>query len=214
MSIVVVLDRTELLLWTILAKFESLALLQYSLYVIDLDTPEKQQLVDMLLSTIPSDEALETTTLSLPVANLLADATSTDKFHILIVQGLILELLGQTIYQSFADNDLASQTTRGLCVLGLKASRDNTAKLPKLFAEKVGSGDELFQAFITVSRPVISHLDELGQGLEEQFSKRFGISYADLMGDFMAELIPVCVELGMDRRRLVAYLTGALMGTS
>lgn len=214
MSVVVVLDRTELLLWTILAKFESLALLQYSLYVIDLDTPEKQQLVDMLLSTIPSDEALETTTLSLPVENLLADATSTDKFHILIVQGLILELLGQTIYRSFADNDLASQTTRGLCVLGLKASSDNTAKLPKLFAEKVGSGDELFQAFITVSRPVISHLDELGQGLEEQFSKRFGISYADLMGDFMAELIPVCVELGMDRRRLVAYLTGALMGTA
>ncbi len=214
MSVVVVLDRTELLLWTILAKFESLALLQYSLYVIDLDTPEKQQLVDMLLSTIPSDEALETTTLSLPVENLLADATSTDKFHILIVQGLILELLGQTIYRSFADNDLASQTTRGMCVLGLKASSDNTAKLPKLFAEKVGSGDELFQAFITVSRPVISHLDELGQGLEEQFSKRFGISYADLMGDFMAELIPVCVELGMDRRRLVAYLTGALMGTA
>lgn len=211
MSVTVELDRTELLLWTILQKFESLALMQYKLHELSLDTPEKRTLVGVLNSRVPSDEALETTTLSVPVTELLADAIGADESHTLIVQGLLLELLGQTIYQSFAQNSSVSPDTRALCVLGLKASQANRTRLPELFAEKIGKGEDFFQAFITASRPVIKHLDGLGEGLDEHFSMRFGLHYTDLIGEFVAELISACIELGMDRRKLMGSLTDALM---
>ena len=76
----------------------------------------------------------------------------------------------------------------------------------------MGIGEQLFQTFATVSRPVIMHLDALGERMDSHFNERFGVTFADLMGEFVAELVPICVELGVERRKIVGHLTGVLMG--
>jgi len=212
MSTIIGIDRSELLLWAILGSFESLALRQYELNVPLLATMEKRALVDLLTSRVSSSEVLEETELASPIKELVASATGSDAVHTLIVQGLLLELLGQTIYKSFGENELVSAATCALCADGLTASLAITEKVPKLITEKIGTGEDLFQALMTVSRPVLRHLDTLGEGLDQHFCERFSISFADLMGEFAAEFIPACAELGLERRKLVGYLTGALMG--
>jgi hypothetical protein len=212
MSTIVELDKTELLLWTILKEFESLALQQYLLHLPSLATAEKKELVHSLASRVPTDEALRDTNLFAPLEELLAAAKSSDAAQTLIVQGLLLELLGRTIYGAFVQNAAACEDTRAMCAAGLEASEANQTKIAELVSQKIGAGDEVFQAFMTSGRPVISRLEGLGDGVDEHFAKRFGLRFADLVGEFVAELIPCCVELGMDRRKLMGSLAGALMG--
>ena len=52
----------------------------------------------------------------------------------------------------------------------------------------------------------------LSSAVDELFGKRFGLTFAELLGDFTAELLPACVELGMNRRKLVCHLAGVFMG--
>lgn len=206
------INKSELLLWTILRNFELLALKQYEKNVAVLATQEKRELVNLLSSQAPSDEALEEISLTQSIRNLLNSATGPDEIHTLIIQGLLLETLGRTIYQIFENNKVLSSSTRALCSTGLQAGRSVKTKIAKLIIEKMGIGEQLFQTFVTVSRPVIMHLDALGERLDQHLNERFNISFADLMGEFVAELIPLCVELGVERRKIVGHLTGVLMG--
>ena len=212
MNTTIGLDKSELLLWTILRNFETLALRQYELYVPVLATAEKKTLVELLVSQAPSNNALDGTNLSSSVKDLVISASGVDEVATLIIQGLLLEPLGQTIYQTFGQQNTISSFTQNLCSIGLVANKDNRKKTIKLIVNTIGEGDKLFQIFMTVTRPVLKHLDTLGEGLDEHFHERFQISFADLIGDFVSELIPICAELGIDRRKLIAYLTGALMG--
>ncbi len=206
------INKSELLLWTILRNFELLALKQYEKNVAILATDEKRELVDLLNSQAPSDEALDETSLTQSIRNLLNSATGPDEIHTLIIQGLLLETLGRTIYQIFENNKVLSLTTRSLCSKGLRAGGTVKTKICKLIIERMGIGEQLFQTFATVSRPVIMQLDALGERMDCHFNERFGVSFADLMGEFVAELIPLCVELGVERRKIVGHLTGVLMG--
>jgi hypothetical protein len=206
------INKSELLLWTILRNFELLALKQYEKFAGILVTNEKRELVELLNSQAPSDEALEETSLTQPISNLLKSATGPDETHTLIIQGLLLETLGRTIYQLFENNNVLSSSTRSLCATGLRAGGSVKNKIKKLIAEKAGIGEQLFQTFIIISRPVILQLEALGERMDSHFNERFGVSFADLMGEFVAELIPLCVELGVDRRKIVGHLTAVLMG--
>jgi hypothetical protein len=206
------ISKSELLLWTILRNFELLALKQYEKNVAVLATDEKRELVNLLSSQAPSDEVLEETSLAQSIRNLINSATGPDEKHTLIIQGLLLETLGRTIYQIFENNNALSGATRSLCSKGLRAGGSIKSTIYKLIAEKMGIGEQLFQTFATISRPVIMHLDALGERMDQHFNERFGVSFADLMGEFVAELIPICVELGVDRRKIVGHLTGVLMG--
>jgi hypothetical protein len=38
------------------------------------------------------------------------------------------------------------------------------------------------------------------------------LRFADIIGDFVADLVPTCGKLGMDRRKVMSHLAGALMG--
>jgi hypothetical protein len=79
---------------------------------------------------------------------------------------------------------------------------------------RIGTGEALLQAIMTESAPLLRTLDELGEGIDATFLERYGVSFADLMGDVAAELIATCIELDVDRRKLVAFLTSALMGAA
>lgn len=206
------LDRTEALLWTILREFESLALAQYAATVPALLTREKEAVVALLGSRIDSDDELAGTQLALPMSDLVACATSANEAHVLITQGLLLESIGEAIYRTFGENSATSLPTRELCAIGLAASLRARAIVPGLLRSRIGCGDVLLQAIMDESAPLLRSLDALGEGLDEHFSERYNIGFADLMGDVAAELIALCTELDIDRRKLVAFLTGALMG--
>lgn len=211
-TIAVELDHNELLLWSVLLSFESLALRQYAAYATVLVTPEKRALVQSLNSQVPSAEALEETDLATPLKDVVLQATGASYVQTLIVQGLLLESVGHAFYQMLSANESISAATRALTGAGLKASESVTSKIPKLLSEEVGDRQELFQAFMTASKPVLKSLVGLGDGLDKHFSEQFGITFADLMGEFASDLISLCVQLGMERRKIVCYLTAALMG--
>lgn len=212
MNVIADLDRTEALLWTILAQFESLAARQYAATVPALLTPEKLAVVALLETRVRSSDELLQTRLASPVAALVGHATSSSEAHILIAQGLLLELMGEAIYRTFGENDVTSEATRGLCERGLAASLRARSLISDLLRSRIGTGDVLLQAFMTEAGPLLGALDALGEGIDEYFADRFNISFADLMGDVAAELLALCLDLDVDRRKLVAYLTGALMG--
>lgn len=96
------INKSELLLWTILRNFELLALKQYEKNVAVLATDEKRELVNLLNSQAPSDEALEETSLTQSIRNLLNSATGPDEVHTLIIQGVLLETLVRSIFTSFS----------------------------------------------------------------------------------------------------------------
>jgi hypothetical protein len=206
------LNESETLLWTILRNFEALALKQYENNIPNLATAQKKELVKLLISQVPTDTVLDSTNLAQPVNDLLIAATSDNKLDTLIIQGILLEVLGQTIYQTIKESDKFTETTHKLCNVGLTARASIKEKTHKLIIEKIGFGDNVYKAFINISRPVIICLDALGESLDQHFSEKFDISFSDLMGEFVAELVATTIELGMERRKVVAYLTSTLMG--
>ena len=44
------------------------------------------------------------------------------------------------------------------------------------------------------------------------FGERFGLTFSELLGEFTSELLPACVDLGMNRRMLICRLAGVFMG--
>ena len=66
--------------------------------------------------------------------------------------------------------------------------------------------------FAAVSYDVLSALDGLTDPVDRVFGERFGLRFADVMGEFTADLIGACTTLGMQRRKVVAHLAGAAMG--
>jgi len=138
--------------------------------------------------------------------------TSASEAHVLIAQGLFLEIIGEAIYRSFGQNAASSEPTRRLCASGSAACARARALVPDLLRARIGDGDVLLQAIMNEAAPLLRSLDDLGEGIDATFLERFGVSFADLMGDVAAELIAVCIDLGVDRRKFVAFLTSALMG--
>jgi uncharacterized protein YfiM (DUF2279 family) len=59
---------------------------------------------------------------------------------------------------------------------------------------------------------VLGALDGLADPVDRVFGERFGLRFADVMGEFTADLISTCTALGMQRRKVVAQLAGAAMG--
>ena len=66
--------------------------------------------------------------------------------------------------------------------------------------------------FAEASDDVLHKLDSVGEGVDEVFGSRFGLRFADIIGDFVADLVATCGKLGMDRRKVMSHLAGALMG--
>jgi hypothetical protein len=207
-----VVDRAELLLWALMRRFERLALERYAAHSPTLATPEKRSFVARL-DALPADEqALSASELGRPVEELLVHARSADEVATLIVQGLVLEQLGRAIYRVAEGTDRANDATRALAAQGGIASASVTAATSARVAECVGTGEKLYAVFAERSHDVIAALDALAEPVDRVFGERFGLRFADVMGEFAAELITACTALGMQRRKIVAHLAGACMG--
>jgi hypothetical protein len=208
----VIVDPLEDLFWAILRRFECAALLQYEGHAPELANPVKRAYVARLCERVPSDAQLEASDLAAPVRNLLGTAANDDEVTTLIVQGLFLEYLGRAIYRVASEQESMSPASRALSADGIAASELVVARSAQLLARRVPNGDERFTRFVDASRELVVRLDTLGEAVDQVFGEKFNLHFSDIMGDFTADLLPACVELGMTRRKVVAHLTGALMG--
>jgi hypothetical protein len=207
-----IVDRTELLLWALMRRFERLALEGYSAHSPTLATPEKRDFVARLEAVPADEEALAASELGGPVEHLLARARSADEVAVLIAQGLVLEQLGRAIYRVAEGTDRASSATRALAAAGGVASASVTAAASARIARHVGTAEQLYPVFADRSHDLIAALDALAEPVDRVFAGRFGLRFADVMGEFAAELITAATALGMQRRKVVAHLAGACMG--
>jgi len=205
-------DGTELLLWALMHKFERLAFERYTTHAPALATVEKLRFVARLDALEPDEAPLVASILAAPVEDLLARARSTDAVSALIVQGLVLEYLGQAIYRVAEDTEQASLASRALAADGRVASVSVTTKAATEIAERVGTHERLYAVFADRSEDVMAALDTLAEPVDEIFGERFGLRFGDVMGEFAAGLITACTALGMQRRKVVAHLAGACMG--
>jgi len=205
-------DPVERLLWTLMAEFERPALERYTTCAPTLATAEKQRFLARLASLGLDERALAASELAAPAKNLLAHAPSEGEVPVLIVQGLVLEHLGQAVYRIARSSSRVSNATRDLAASGLAASLSVTAAATARLAERVGTGDTLYPVFADISHEVIGALDALAEPVDRTFGERFGLRFADVMGEFVADLIGACTALGMQRRKVVAQLACASMG--
>ncbi len=206
------IEGTEPLFWALMLKFEGLALERYSAHTPRLATDEKRSFVASLHALETDEASLAASVLAPPVEELVARARSTNAVSALIVQGLVLEHLGQAIYRVAAETERASPASRALAAAGCAASRSVTTEASAEIAAHVGTADRLYAVFADTSEHVLAALDALAEPVDEVFGERFGLRFADVMGEFAAGLVTACTALGMQRRKVVAHLAGACMG--
>ena len=205
-------DGTESLFWALMHKFERLALERYTAHTPTLATDAKRRFVASLHALATDETPLAASVLAAPVEELLARARSTDAVSVLIVQGLVLEHLGQAIYRVATDTPKASPALRALAAAGHAASLSVTTAASAEIAARVGTHERLYAVFADTSDDVLAALDALAEPVDEVFGERFGLRFADVMGEFTAGLVTACTALGMQRRKIVAHLAGACMG--
>lgn len=206
-------DTDELLLWTIMRRFELQASEQYEAFAPQL-APLKAGVAAIVLS-IPGEEIqLEESILGAPMTALISSAAEIgDGQAVLVVQGLVLERVRQIVYASIVRLDGFSSRSKAIARVLEQVSAEVVRRTPELFAAVCAkSGQRPFSWFAEASDEVLHKLDAVGEGVDEIFSARFGLRFPDIIGDFVADLSPVCVKLGMERRNVLAHLAGALMG--
>jgi hypothetical protein len=205
-------DGQELLFWTLMRRFEAPALARYRSHAPVLATAEKTRFVEVLSAMEPRDDLLATHQLTAPTDTLLSRADGADEASTLIVEGLVLERLRLAIYRIAASIDRASDESRTFAAAGQRASGGVCAVAAERIAASLGTGEALFAVFAPKSHAVIGALDGLAEPVDRTFGERFGLHFAEVMGEFTAELIGACTELGMQRRKVVGHLTSVCMG--
>ncbi|HWP65060.1 MAG TPA: hypothetical protein VNO26_03995 [Candidatus Limnocylindria bacterium] len=209
-----VVDPDERFFWALMRRFETLAVDRYAALAPALLLDEKVRFVERLAADGADPAALAASPLEKPSGELLARAQqSRDEAATLLVQGIVLECLGQAIYRLVAGRtEGVSEASRQRAAEGLAASAAVTAAAGARIAERLGTGEPLYARFADVTYDVVAALDPLADPVDCVFGRRFGLRFADVMGEFTADLVGVCTGLGMQRRKVVAHLTGAAMG--
>jgi hypothetical protein len=206
-------DADEVLLWTIMRMFEVQASAQYQAFIPAL-AAEKSAAGPALRGIAGDEPRLQHTILWSPMKALLSSAS--DAGHdgaVLVIQGLVLERVRKIVYATLVALGTMSERSQSAARALERVSAEIVGRTPSLFAAFCArTGQAPFALFTEASDDVLHKLDAVGEGVDELFGARFGLRFPDIIGDFVAALVPVCVKLGMDRRNVMAHLAGALMG--
>jgi len=206
-------DADEVLLWTIMRMFEAQASAHYHAHVPGL-APLKNGVGPALRRVAGEELSLEQSILHHPMKALLGSADQVrDEGAVLVVQGLVLERVRQIVYATLLRLDDLSERSKSIARMLEQVSAEIIGRTPPLFAAACArTGQKPFSLFAEASDDVLHKLDAVGEGVDEIFGARFGLRFPDIIGDFVADLVPVCVKYGMERRNVMAHLAGALMG--
>lgn len=206
-------DPDEVLLWTIMRMFEVQASAQYHSHAPAL-APPKAGVGSALLDIAGDDLLLEQSILGPPMSALLKSAgEASGEPTIVVIQGLVLERVRRIVYTTFAGLDEVSERSRSIARILAQVSTEVIQRTPPLFAAACASSRQKpFSLFAEASDDVLHKLDAVGEGVDEVFGARFGLRFPEIIGDFVADIVPACVHFGMERRNVMAHLAGALMG--
>jgi hypothetical protein len=203
------MDDDEVLVWTTMLRFEAQAAEHYALHVPELAAHKPA--VAMRLAAAVDGRPLDGTALGPPTRDLVAAAAGArDATAVLVVQGLVLERIRRIVYATLARVDNLSDASRMLARELEPASAAVVEDAEARFGHAAGA--EAFAQFAALSDDVLAHLDALGEAVDTMFGARFNLRFADIVGELVADLVPACVALGMDRRKVMSHLAGALMG--
>jgi hypothetical protein len=205
-------DAQEPLFWTLMHRVEAHALACYQRHVPQLATADKIAVVGAAAAAATAREQLAASDRAPRVDALFACVPGDDRSATLLVQGLVLEQLGQAIYRLGADAERASAPTRALARAGRVASEEVTRLALECIAADIGTGESLYVVFADLTYDALGALDALSEPVDRVFGERFGLRFADLLGEFTADLVGACTRLEMPRRKVVAHLAGACMG--
>jgi hypothetical protein len=207
------LDDQEVMLWSVMRTFEAQASVQYRTYAPLLAVP-KHGAVPVLLRVAGDDRLLQGSILAEPMSELVQSAAGAEsEAAVLVVQGLVLERVRRVVYATLAGLPDISETSRSIAqALEPLSAKVVSLTQPMFAAAWARSGGRPFSLFAEASDDVLHKLDAVGEGVDEVFGERFGLRFADIVGEFVADLVPTCVELGMERRKVMSHLAGALMG--
>jgi hypothetical protein len=200
-------------LWALLRAIESQAIAQYGAFAPAL-AAAKGPAAAALLAGAPDDGALARSELARPAAALLASAGRVrDEGTALLIQGLVLERVRAAIYAGLARADVGAEPARGLAGALAAASARAAALAPaRLAALCAQTGLKPLQWLVAATREVLGDVGAVCDGIEAELGAQPGLRAADLTGELVAELVPVCEGLGMARRLLMAHLVGSLIG--
>jgi hypothetical protein len=207
------LGRDECVLWAIMRTFEVQAIGQYQEHTPQLAVP-KDGVGALLVGLSGDDRLLDGSVLGASMPALVASASEARREdEVLVIQGLVLERVRQVVYSTVAGLDTMSERSRSMAAVLQAASAAVVALAPPMFAATCRArGQQPFSMFAEASDDVLHKLDSVGEGVDEVFGSRFGLRFADILGDFVADLVPTCVDLGMERRKVMSHLASALMG--
>jgi hypothetical protein len=205
-------SHEERLLWSLLRRFERDTYGRYEAHLPALATPAKQQLIARMDTLVGSDDPLDGSDLAEPVAAVLASARSDDAASTLLVQGLVLERLGEEIYRAAERSTGIGDASRALATEARKACEVVAAAALHRIPGQVGTGNGAYVAFADATHDILFALDGLSEPVDRIFGARYDIRFADLMGEFTADLLAACGALEMPRRKVIAHLAGASMG--
>ena len=208
------MDATEQLFWSLMRRFEMLAVDRYQATAVALLTDKKLALVRELARAASGDAALGASDLREPIDALLSAARGTSEAATLLIQGLLLEPLGRAIYRGVSSSAALGEAGRALASLGESASDEVCALAPALVGQRVGKGEPLYAEFAEATQGVLQQLDRIGEVLDRHFADKLQLRFADLVGEVASELLPTCAALGMNRRKVVCHLTNALMSAA
>lgn len=201
--------EAEGLLWAILRRFEAHALARYEAVAPELANDEKRALVAKLTARSAEIGSMR---LARESAVLLDALSSGTRGETLINQGLLLELVGKAIYANVGDAAV-SDATRDLCVLGGRAADAVIATTTGALRAEYPTGEAFFAALIDTSPELLKRLTPFAATLDYEIGPAFGLSFADLIGEFVSEVDEVTGAFGVDRKKLIAFLTHVMMET-
>lgn len=206
-------DSHERELWALLHTVETDTATHYRKVAPQLAPPEKEEAIRAIRDELLHGTTLEGSVLAAPLARLLASAEGDGSVRdVALLQGVLLEQLGVTLYGILAENGRLSARGTAIARRAGAASREASTRATQAVREALPDPTERFAVFASRSGSLLADLDALGEALDTRFSERLDLHFADVMGDFVADLLPCCVdELGFERRKVVVHLTGALM---
>jgi hypothetical protein len=202
----------EQLFWSLMGTFERQAIAQYDQIFADPAIEVKRQCLALLEAWVPPGSNLARGDLqSTAVALANGTAAVTDPVDVLVIQGLVLERVRSSVYRAVAASSEVSERARELARNSAAASAAISAQCTSRFEAQVPAA-ERFARFVTASDDLLHRLDAFGEQVDSTFGAQFSLRFADVVGDFTADLLPVCSGLGMERRKVLGHLANAMMG--
>jgi hypothetical protein len=202
------MSTIEQTFWSGMKKLEDLAISQYQKFVPELNCSKKQKFLQnkSIASANKSDDRLTT-----EIGRLVQIATKKSREDTLLLQGLSLELLAQSIYKAVSNTPSLSEKAHKLAEEADLASQEVFSQVVSILRKENLVGDPLFKSFISATQDVFGQLDSMGSLIDETFSDHSQLKFDDVLADTVTELLKHGSQLGMDRRKLLRQLTSALM---